>query len=121
MKILDETGVPMMSNEEVLIINHLLQENNCKVCLEWGSGNSTVYFPKENSCVEKWISVEHNKTYYELLNDKLVKNKAVIIVMPDRQKYVDYPKTLGIKFDFVIILKIIIPKSKRLPYLYNES
>lgn len=102
MQILDPSGAPMMSNNEIEIINNLLRKNQSKLCLEWGSGNSTVYFPKENPFIEEWMAIEHNKTYLELLEKKLPKNSYITIVQND-ERYEKYPGVIGKKFDFIFI------------------
>ncbi len=62
---------PMMSDKEIDIIDNLIEELKPRTVLEWGSGNSTIYFPKRN-CIEKWLSVEHNGHYVEYLKDKIL-------------------------------------------------
>ena len=37
---------PHMKNREILILEELLRNLKSKNCLEWGSGYSTIYFPK---------------------------------------------------------------------------
>lgn len=102
MKILDDSGYPMMSEKEVDIINSLIEKNKPEFCLEWGSGNSTVYFPTRHPEIKEWIAVEHNKTYHELLNSRLPSNASINII-PDDERYINYPETLGKKFDFILI------------------
>lgn len=92
----------MMSEQEIEIINDLLRVKQSKNCLEWGSGNSTMYFPRENSFIKKWLAIEHNKTYYELLNDKLPVN-AEIKVVESSNKYIRFPLYLDYKFDFILV------------------
>ena len=103
MKILDETGHPMMSDKEIGIIDNLIKKKKPKICLEWGSGNSTIYFPKKHRCIKEWIAIEHNRTYLELLGNKLKKGRNSIVILPNNRQYVDYPRTLGKKFDFILV------------------
>jgi predicted O-methyltransferase YrrM len=103
MQILDPSGHPMMSDEEMGIINRLLRENDCERCLEWGSGNSTVWFPKENPFIDRWYSVEHNKTYLELLDSKIDDRRVTIDVFPEKDDYVNAPVSFGGKFDFILV------------------
>lgn len=103
MQILDPSGYPMMSEEEVNIINYLLRKNKCKRCLEYGSGNSTVYFVKENPFIKEWIAVEHKKDYLELLGDKLLGTSGSIVLVCDDEAYPHYPETLNKKFDFILV------------------
>jgi len=98
MKITDDT--PMMSNAEIKIIDDLLDEHKPKFCLEWGSGNSTVYFPSKHPFIKHWLAVEHNGHYVRYLESILPDNASVIWV--DQEWYIDSVK-LGRKFDFIFI------------------
>ena len=71
MRGINKLGRPMMSEKEIEIIDRLIEERQPKYCLEWGSGNSTVYFPKKHKCIKSWLSVEHNGHYPEYLKDKI--------------------------------------------------
>ena len=102
MRIFNEDGTPMMAQQEIDIINNLLQQKQAKTVLEWGSGTSTVYFPTQNPFIERWIAMEHNKTYVELFGDAARAVKAQIVIK-EGQEYIKYPSTLGIKFDFILI------------------
>lgn len=68
---IDETGYPMMAEHEVEYIKAFITNNGVRTVLEWGSGNSTLYFPKECPKLEKWVSIEHNGHYRNYLKDKL--------------------------------------------------
>jgi|SRR3990172_10920880 len=103
MQILDPSGHPMMSDKEVEIIDNLLERKRSKLCLEWGSGNSTVYFPNKHDCIERWDAVEHKIDYLELLGDKLKKGVAKIHIVKDYTNYVGFPLSTGIKYDFIFI------------------
>lgn len=61
---------PMMSDAEIKLIDDLISKHKPKYCLEWGSGGSTVHFPK-NIGIETWLSVEHNGHYVQYLEDKV--------------------------------------------------
>ena len=37
---------PYMKNREIMILEEVIRNLNPKNCLEWGSGYSTIYFPK---------------------------------------------------------------------------
>ena len=50
---------PMMNDREIQIIEGLLSP--AFSCFEWGSGGSTLYFPK---FVKSWVSFEHDPNYY---------------------------------------------------------
>lgn len=94
------TDKPMMSDREIAMIHGILIDLKPKHCLEWGSGGSTVYFPRNYPKVN-WISVEHNGHYVEFLADKIPDNASVIWV-PDDEWYVDCVKHSRI-FDTILI------------------
>lgn len=107
MQILDPSGYPMMGKHEVKIIDDLIEQHKPKLCLEWGSGNSTIYFPKKHECITKWIAMEHKRVYLQLLGDKIKKEVAEIIVEEGKDKYIEYPYSYTVKnnekFDFVFV------------------
>lgn len=86
--------------------------------LEWGSGGSTVYFTKflrEHKIPYEWMSIEYNKNWFERVSGEVsddVHTNLVLfdsgnnnILQPDStmDEYVNYPKTLGKKFDFILV------------------
>jgi len=101
MRIIDDRGHPMMADNEIQIIDNLIELHQPKRCLEWGSGNSTIYFPKKHSSIESWTAMEHNRTYFELLHDKFPKG-VDIKVYEDMKKYVNDPLGWGL-YDFILV------------------
>lgn len=103
MRIIDDTGFPMMSEEEVEYIDNLLATYRPKKVLEWGSGNSTVWFSNKHPEIEQWIAIEHKKDYDELLTDKLDKNRAKIeMKSPNLETYVN-GIALDQRFDLILV------------------
>lgn len=49
----------MMRYREIDLISEVIERLNPAMVLEWGSGYSTLYFPKKLSKEAKWLSVEH--------------------------------------------------------------
>lgn len=102
--IIDTSGYPMMSKEEVEIIDKLIEERQPKYCLEWGVGNSTVYFPKKHRCIKLWLSIEHNGHYIDYFKDKVSDNTTMIwIDNVDKVSYPDCVKMNSEKYDFILI------------------
>lgn len=89
---------PMMSQIEVDIIMDLL--DNKRHCLEWGSGGSTVYFPKLNPYLH-WLSVEHNGNWVKKIAPELPDN-ATVVWVPEDEWYVDCVKHSR-TFGFILI------------------
>ena len=86
--------------------------------LEWGSGGSTVYFTaflRQHNIPYEWTAIEYNKNWAERVTTELNGDphaKVVLfdsgnndILQPDNamDEYVNYPKTLGVKFDFILV------------------
>ncbi len=86
--------------------------------LEWGSGGSTVYYTKflrEKGVSYTWTSVEYNKRWYERVSDLVKSDPNTKLVLFDvgndvlRQRdlpmdeYVNYPATLGKKYDVIFV------------------
>lgn len=99
---------PWMLSKEALIIEEILKKKKPKACLEWGSGGSTLYFSR---CLENgtsFISIEHNKRWFDRARQQVLKNKQVKLccVSPkksDFRDYVEFPKKFNQKFDFVLV------------------
>jgi len=109
---------PHMTNREIIIIEELLRNLQPKRCLEWGSGYSTIYFPKFLASDSDWFAIEHYPEWADKVNE-LNKNPRVksILVPPnvfpwtdehddgsysDLIDYVDYPNDIA-PFDFILI------------------
>ncbi len=86
--------------------------------LEWGSGGSTVHFTdflKNRGISYKWLSLEYNKKWYDEIHGLKFADPDTKIILFDagnnelkqRQtsmdEYVNYPKTLGAKYDFILV------------------
>lgn len=74
--------IPWMSEDEIeLILKYLKQDF---IMLEWGSGGSTLLFPKY---VKKYFSIEHDKEWYDKIKkelvDKDIKNAETFLVEQD--------------------------------------
>jgi len=106
--------VPFMAVKEYEYIRDLINSKNYKTALEWGAGSSTIWFP-ENTNVEYWVSIEHNKKYVDYLKDKVC-DKVNLLHIEDKNDYVNAahgllgrPVQLGKieyeknSFDFILI------------------
>lgn len=121
-KFLNRYELPWMKSKELDIIIEVLSKLKPKVCFEWGSGYSTIYFPQIFPFIEKWISIEHNHDWYRLIsgkiNDPRVQLTYVKRDQESRQKskvkyddgsyedfstYVEFPCNLNTSFDFIFI------------------
>ena len=97
-------GIPYvcLESEELMIYDAILAELKPQVCLEWGAGWSTVYFPSRHPYIEWWIAIEHDRGWYDRLKDRVPAN-VDLWYCPDKRNYVVHPSSLGVKFDFISI------------------
>lgn len=93
---------PMMADHEIEIIDSLLARLKPKRCLEWGSGMSTIYFPKKHSCIKLWLAVEHNGHYLDMIQKKCVDSVQTLWVLPG-SSYADVVQRSNNKFDFILV------------------
>ena len=109
---------PWMKYREIEIIEEILKRLRPKKCLEWGSGNSTIYFPNFVSKNSNWISIEHEKDWAAKIKSKNQNlNVEIFHITPnhfpwtddheegtysDLMDYVEFPSKFG-NFDFILI------------------
>lgn len=97
-----ESDKPMMADDEIKIIDDLIEKLKPKQCLEWGSGNSTIYFPSKHKFIKNWLAVEHNGHYLDHIRYKCPSNVQTIWVLPG-SSYADCVQRSNRKFDFIFI------------------
>lgn len=100
---IDQTGAPMMARHEYEYIRDLINQNGLTSCLEWGSGNSTLYFPKNCTGISKWVSVEDNGHYLDYLNNKKLSSKVSTIWIPESQLYYQMFERSVNQYDFILV------------------
>jgi predicted O-methyltransferase YrrM len=101
----------------------LAQSKEALNILEWGSGNSTIFFAKflrQKGISFKWVAIEHFIPWYEKILAMLEENNlsddvSCFLKSPtletdknvqetlDLDEYIKFPATLDTKFDFVIV------------------
>ena len=109
-----------MNKKEVRFVERMLTSfvDRPIQVLEWGSGGSTAYFSgflDERSIEYKWVSIEYNRAWYEKVKADVTGNSRVSLVLfdvgnnhlrqrnTDMEEYITYPKTLGTRFDLIIV------------------
>lgn len=101
--------LPMMDDEEVEFILRYLSSDD--TLLEYGSGNSTLFF---SVFVNKVISIEHDKYWYDILNSVKLENIEMHFIPNvindgslcrylEFKDYVNYPIDNKLKFNRVLI------------------
>ncbi len=68
-----------------------------KVMLEWGAGNSSIYFSKR---VKEIVSIESDREWYEKIREDAIANQELYFAVED---YATKPNTLNRKFDIILI------------------
>lgn len=107
-----------MKYKEIEIIKEILKHLKPMRCLEWGTGYSTVYFPKYLNRYSKWISIENDRTWSTHI-ESINRNSNVEIyhiepnsfpwtdkykdgAYTDLKDYIEFPSRFG-NFDFILI------------------
>jgi len=88
--------------KELEIYDATLRKLKPKLCLEWGAGWSTVYFPSRHPYIERWIAIEHDPAWYHRLTDR-VPPSVDLRLCQDAQSYVFDIFDDGLKFDFISV------------------
>lgn len=124
-KLLKKFELPWMKSKELDIITEILQKLKPEYCFEWGSGYSTVYFPRILPSVKKWYSIEHHEDWYKVIS-KEIKDPRVTLewvkaedydvnkargkygldmegTYEEFKTYVEFPTKLHQSFDFMFI------------------
>lgn len=105
-----ESFTPLMRDFEYKFIEKYLTPED--ILLEWGSGNSTIYF---SGLVKKLISIEHDVDYYNQIKKTIdvfnIDNIDLIHIPPiegrnrkeQLKNYLEYPIKNNLKFTKVFI------------------
>jgi hypothetical protein len=95
---------------EIALIEKYLSPND--IMLEWGAGGSTLNFSKK---VKNYYSIEHNKEWFEKINQKAPENVKIFNIPTDQpltsptkkeqvSSYVNFIDNIGISiFDKILI------------------
>lgn len=93
---------PMMNDQEIEVITNLLKSKSSPLCLEWGSGNSTLYYPYQGNAGH-WISIEHNGEYAQYVIEKSNLNVATILPIPLGPTYYECMLPYKDRLDFILV------------------
>ena len=93
--------LPYVMSDELEVMERILEELKPKRCLEWGAGGSTLYFPRNHEFIELWLSLEHDKEWYEKLKSKVPTNVELVLAK-NVEEYILYPVHKG-KFNFIFV------------------
>lgn len=93
---------PMMNDVEIDIIDTLLESKPDMLCLEWGSGNSTIYFPNRHALAH-WVSIEHDPEYAKYVVAHADPRKATVFTTSETPAYYGCVYPYEGMFDFILI------------------
>jgi len=123
-KLFKKFELPWMKSKELDILAEVLNKLQPEYCFEWGSGYSTLYFPKHLNSIKLWYALEHNKDWFEYIKEKNFDERVKIEYVPpanfnfvkargysiqkegtyeEFKDYVDFPSSLPVRFDFMFI------------------
>jgi phage pi2 protein 07 len=91
---------PMMSNQEIQILDNILSSPFVQSVLEIGCGGSTVYFPARHRV--EWHSVEFNASWYRDIQ-KLVPNNVELYLLEDIPAFIAKFSPRAKEFQVVLI------------------
>lgn len=119
-----------MAAEEFAQLLALLHTLAPARCLEWGSGGSTRALLEQCPFVERYVSIEHDRTWYDKVRSAVADPRLELHHVPPEEpppprsrfrklhqawdaraererpllaRYVAFPATLGVRFDFVLV------------------
>jgi len=101
---------PYMREDEAQAIIDLLVQRRVGSVLEYGSGGSTVIFPRVSSTLKRWVSIEHDPKWAARVCKAIavegcanVDLHLVQVHDGDASRYVDLALRLAERFDLVFV------------------
>ena len=86
---------------ELEIYDALLRKLRPELCLEWGAGYSTIYFPSRHPYIKRWVAIEHEVGWCHRLKDR-VPTSVDLRHLPGDEYIFDIFDD-GLRFDFISI------------------
>ena len=91
---------PMMDGPELKAFAALLAERQPRRFLEWGSGISTIYWPKQFPEI-LWTAIEHDEEWFNLVRKQL--EPQVTLIWLKLPEYYDLARHHLGKFDLILV------------------
>ncbi len=88
---------------EIVLYDTHLRWAKPKLCLEWGAGWSTIYFPTQHPYIEKWIAIEHDLGWYARLAGRVPANVELRHFDLEGDGYIFDIFDDELRFDFISI------------------
>lgn len=99
---------PYMKQREIDIILEILLNLRPQKCLEYGSGYSTLFFPKFLPPDSQWVAFEHHREWYERVQE--MNNRPNVAVHHATPNQTDYGQNTYVRgpapkgpFDFILV------------------
>lgn len=92
---------PMMADCELVIMRSLLWAQRPLRVLEWGAGDSTVYWPGQCPWLGEWVAIEHDVGWYERLKGEV--DGCVDLRLVSREEYYEPLLSEAREYDLVIV------------------
>lgn len=71
-------ATPMMLDGEIEVMDRLLGRLKPKRVLEFGSGGSTIYWPKKFRFIEEWVSIEHSLKWFLKIREEILPSVTLV-------------------------------------------
>ena len=109
---------PWLTDYEIALFEGILRKlakRKTKLdILEWGSGGSTIHFPKfllKRKVKFNWTALEHDLEWFDKVQRKLVHATELVLIplvgddpfKEDMDEYVNFPKAYNKKYDLIFI------------------
>jgi len=100
-------GIPYvcLEAEELDLYDRLLEEYQPALCLEWGAGWSTIYFPNQHGFIQRWVAVEHDVHWVFRVRERGIP-RTVDLCRAEGEDYVWAPfeaVEVGERYDWITI------------------
>lgn len=94
---------PYMQDIDIEALDVIFEKINPSYVLEWGTGGSTIYFPKKHPEIQTWESIENNKEWFDNIKNAETQDN-VKLVYRTKTFCTGYAITSSVKkADFILI------------------
>jgi len=92
-----------MAQREIELIDGLFMRFRPERVLEFGAGNSTLWWPPRLPFVREWVAVEHDHQYADAIRNQADEKVRVVLVLREKYQYVYPPSVKSKVFDMVLV------------------
>lgn len=73
---------PAMGTVDLAIFEAILETVSPKNVLEWGSGGGTKFALDNFRCIEKYVSIEHDDNWYDIVKENITTSRLDLNLVP---------------------------------------